>query len=143
MVTLLWNTYFGVYNVFRTPEMSSTCPLKCYNAYRTSLARSSMPMPWWIFGNSIRKPLHFRNRSKIWIFQNIFFQEYFQMGHPNSDSSKKTPEINELEPNKKSLKIWVQNFEKQKSQSIFKFRGICKECCDFLLSPEIRQRHVP
>ena len=29
--------------------------------------------------------------------------------------SQNTPEMNELEPNKKSLKIWAHNFEKQKS----------------------------
>ena len=28
---------------------------------------------------------------------------------------KKTPEMNELEPDKNSLKIWAHNFEKQKS----------------------------
>ena len=111
MVTLLWNPYFGVYNVFRTPEMSSTCPLKCYNAYRTSLARSSMPMPWWIPGNSVRKPLYFRNRSKIRIFQNIVFQQYYQMSTPNSNSSKKTPEINELEWDLIPVKISWKNIE--------------------------------
>ena len=35
--------------------------------------------------------------------------------------SQNTPEMNELEPNKKSLKIWAHNFEKQKSWSILGF----------------------
>ena len=35
--------------------------------------------------------------------------------------SQNTPEMNELEPNKKSLKIWTHNFEKQKSWSILGF----------------------
>ena len=29
--------------------------------------------------------------------------------------SQKTPEMNELEPDNKSLKIWAHNFEKHKS----------------------------
>ena len=33
---------------------------------------------------------------------------------------KKTPEINELEPVFKSLKIWAHNFEKQQSSIILK-----------------------
>ena len=32
--------------------------------------------------------------------------------------TQKTPEINELERKKKSLKIWAHNFEKQKSYNI-------------------------
>ena len=36
------------------------------------------------------------------------------------DSQEKTPEMNELEPGLKSLKIWAHNFEKQKSYSLLK-----------------------
>ena len=39
------------------------------------------------------------------------------VGTPSSDEPghKKTPEINELELDNNSLKIWAHNFEKQKS----------------------------
>ena len=38
------------------------------------------------------------------------------VGIPLRDEKKqKTPEMNELEPNKKILKIWARNFEKPKS----------------------------
>ena len=40
--------------------------------------------------------------------------------HPEMDSQEKTPEMNELEPGLKSLKIWAHNFEKQKSYSLLK-----------------------
>ena len=39
---------------------------------------------------------------------------------PEMDSQEKTPEMNELEPGLKSLKIWAHNFEKQKSYSLLK-----------------------
>ena len=34
---------------------------------------------------------------------------------PDEPEHKKSPEMNELEPDKQSLKIWAHNFEKQKS----------------------------
>ena len=34
---------------------------------------------------------------------------------PDEPEHKKSPEMNELEPDKHSLKIWAHNFEKQKS----------------------------
>ena len=42
-------------------------------------------------------------------------------GSPGVPPTQKTPEINELESNKKILKIWSHNFENQKSWSIFRF----------------------
>ena len=36
--------------------------------------------------------------------------------------TQKTPEMNELDIDKKSLKLWADNFEKEKNESIFKIQ---------------------
>ena len=38
---------------------------------------------------------------------------------PGASKSQKTPEMNELEPDKISLKIWASNFKKQKKLEQF------------------------
>ena len=47
------------------------------------------------------------------IFENIFSTLW--VPHLKYIFGQKTPEMNELEPYKNSLKIWAHNFEKQKS----------------------------
>ena len=47
-----------------------------------------------------------------------YFWKYFStlwVPHRKYIFGQKTPEMNELEPYKNSLKIWAHNFEKQKS----------------------------
>ena len=50
-------------------------------------------------------------------------KDWVPITHQNTLKSKKTPEMNELEPRQKILKIWTYNFEKQKSYRNFKILG--------------------
>ena len=50
----------------------------------------------------------------------FFLAKKVPITHQNTLKSKKIPEMNELEPRQKILKIWTHNFEKQKSYRILK-----------------------
>ena len=52
---------------------------------------------------------------RIFVKNSLFEKIEKKVPPPEMDIQEKTPELKELEPEKKSLKIWAHNFEKQKS----------------------------
>ena len=83
------------------------------------------------------------------LFEFSFFY-FFRNGHMYPllrwARTRFCPEMNELEPDKKNLKRGAPNFEKQKNESILKFRVIFfwknLTFWAYMVTPEIRQRHV-
>ena len=83
---------------------------------------------WWFFikiNEKQRKTIGFLCFHSFWpkIMKTLdfFSKNWVPTTHQNTLKSKKTPEMNELEADNHSLKIWAHNSSKQKSLSILNF----------------------